>query len=109
MTTVMSTERRRWAMIIWRPSVGVEGYEDEIDELDEDEGDDDAAHPVDPYVAAQDGRRRRRAEPHPAQRQGNQRHDDQGVEDHRREDRALRAVELHDVERVQRSGDPGSR
>ena len=38
---------------------------------------------------------------HAAQRQRNQRDDDQGVEDDGRENRALRRREMHDVERLQ--------
>src|ERR1700722_1314862 len=95
------TERRRWASIRLSPSIGVEGHEDEVDELDEDEGHDDPAHPVDKDVAAQDGRGRGGPELDPAQGQGDEGHDDQRVEDDGRQDGALGAVQLHDVESVQ--------
>jgi hypothetical protein len=43
---------------------------------------------------------------HALQRQRDQGDDHQGVEDHRRQDRALRAVQMHDVQRAQgRQGD----
>ena len=55
--THMTSDRRRWTSISRSPSVGVEGDEDEVDELDEDERHDDPADAVDPDVAPQDRRR----------------------------------------------------
>src|ERR1700733_8272331 len=83
------------------PSVGMQRDEDQVDELDEDERDDDAAYAVDPDVPAQDGRGAGRAESHAAQRQRDQGHDHQRVEDDGRQHSALGTMEFHDVERVE--------
>src|ERR1700759_755671 len=60
--------------------------DDEVDELDPDERDDQAADAVDPQVPAEHGRRRRGPVPDTAQGQRDQRDDDQSVEDNRRGD-----------------------
>src|ERR1700678_2959995 len=99
-TTARATDWRRWTSISWPLSVGVKGDEDEIDELDEDEGDDDPAHSVDEHVAAQDGGRSGRSESHAAQGQRYQRHDHEGIEDDGGEHGALWAVQMQDVERL---------
>ena len=54
----------------------VERGDDEIDELDADERNDDAAEAVDEQVALQNGERAHRFVGHAAQRQRNQRDDD---------------------------------
>src|SRR5580692_13070860 len=81
-----STLASRWR----RMSVDSGCGEDDVDDLDEDERGDDPADPVDDPVAAQDRGAVQRAELHPAQRQGDQRRDDQGVVDHRGQDRGMR-------------------
>src|SRR5581483_2640565 len=92
------------AVTIWRRSMSVhpQGDEDDVDELDADERGDDAAQAVDQQVAAQDGGRPHGPELDALQSQGDERHDDQGVEDDRREDGGVGVVELHDVEGRQR-------
>src|ERR1700722_11492190 len=94
----MATARRRCRSIRWPLSVGVKRDEDEIDEFDEDEGDDDAAHPVDPDVSAQDGRRAGRTELHAAKGEGNEGDDYERIEDDRRQDSALLVVQMQDVQ-----------
>ena len=63
----------------------------EVDRLDPEERGDDPAEAVDEEVALQQLARRRGPEGDAAQRERDEGDDDQGVEDDRREDRALRA------------------
>ena len=65
--------------------------DDEVDQLDPDEGQDHAAEAVDEQVAAQERGRADRAVADALQRERDERGDDQRVEDDRRDDRALRA------------------
>ena len=67
--------------------------------FDADERDDDAAEAVDEQVALQNGQRADGLEFHAAQRQRNQRDDDERVENDGAQDGAVRAVQVHDVER----------
>src|SRR5689334_21062920 len=55
--------------------------DDDVDELDADEGRDDAAEPIDEQVAAKQLARRRRAEADATERERDERGDDQRVED----------------------------
>src|SRR3984957_496376 len=71
--------------------------ENHIDDLDADEGHDDAAKTVEHHVLEQHAVRTLRLIPYAAQRQRNQRDDDERVEDDRRKDRALRRRQPHDV------------
>ena len=57
-----------------------EGGDDDVDDFDADERNDDAAQAVDEQVALQNGQRADRLELHAAQRQRNQRDDDERVE-----------------------------
>ena len=68
----------------------MERGDDEIDELDADERNDDAAEAIDEQVALQNGERAHRFVGHAAQRQRNQRDDDERVENDGAEDRAGR-------------------
>src|ERR1700680_1895263 len=77
-------------------------YENDIDELEADEGDDDAADAVDDQISAQYDPRWCRPILHTAQRERNQSDDDQRVEDHARQNRGLRRVKAHQVERAER-------
>ena len=70
----------------------MQGRDQEVDGLDADERDDDAAEAVDEEVPAQELRGADRAVGDPLQGERNERDDDQRVEDDRRQDRALRAV-----------------
>ena len=76
--------------------------DDEIDEFDPNEWNNDAAETVDEQVALEDGERAHRFVSDAAQRQRNQRDDDKRVENHGAQDRARRAVQMHDVERGDR-------
>src|SRR5580704_8525895 len=76
----------------------MQGGDDHIDRLDADERNDDAPDAVDHQVAAQQRAGADGAIGHALQSQRNQRDDDQRVEDDRRQDRALRARQMHDVE-----------
>src|ERR1700692_263099 len=69
----------------------MQGGDDEVDGLDADKGNDDAAGAVDHQVAAQQRAGPDGAIRHALQGQRNQPDDDQRVEDDRRQDRALRA------------------
>src|SRR5271163_2240037 len=75
------------------------GGNQDVDDLDADERNDDAAEAVDGQVAAKQGRRADGAIGGAFQRERNQRDDDQRVEDDRREDRGLVRMQAHDVER----------
>ena len=70
----------------------MQGRDDEVDGLDADEGDDDAAEAVDQQVAAQQRPGADRAVGDALQCQRDQRDDDQRVEDDRRQDGALRVA-----------------
>src|SRR5262249_881415 len=74
---------------------------DEVDELDSDERDDQTADAVDPQVPAQHRRGRRWPVPNAPQGERYQGDDDQRVEDDRRGDRGLGAVQVHDVQLLQ--------
>src|SRR5690349_7767367 len=75
--------------------------EDHVDDLDPDEGRDDAAEPVDEEVVAQQGRRADGTLADAPQRERDQRDDDERVEDHRGQDRTLGGLETHDVQPVE--------
>src|SRR5262249_32109312 len=79
----------------------VQGRDREVDGLDADERNDDAAYAVDQQVTAQQRPGADRAVGDALQRQRDQRDDDQRVEDDGRQDGALRARQAHDVERLQ--------
>ncbi len=66
-------------------------FDDDVDRLDADERNDDAADAIDQQVAGQNRGRAERTIRHAAQRERNQRDDDQRVENDRRQNRALRA------------------
>src|SRR5450432_4657330 len=88
--------------MIARPLDEVQGNEEEIDDLDAHERHDETAESVDQQVPAENHGRRRGAILDAAQRERNERDDDERVENHAREDRGLRRVQAHDVERLQR-------
>ncbi len=71
----------------------MQGIDDDVDKLDPRERRDEAAQAVDQEVAPEEGRRAQRAEAHPAERQGDEGDDDQGVEDDRAQDGARPASE----------------
>src|SRR5215469_11945932 len=75
-----------------------DGGDDDVDELDADERHDDAADAIEPEVAPQDRGGTGRPVRDAAQGERDERDNDEGVEDDRREDRALRVPEAHDVE-----------
>src|SRR5262249_39760771 len=79
----------------------VQGADHEIDRLDADERNDDAADAVKQQVAPQQRAGADRTITHAFERQRNQRDDDQRVEDDGGENRALRRRQVHDVERLQ--------
>src|SRR6478752_7956024 len=79
----------------------VQGSDNEVDRLDADERNDDAADAVDQQVASQQRTRADRPITDALERQRDERDDDQRVEDDGGEDRALRRRQVHDVERLQ--------
>src|SRR5215470_17836524 len=74
----------------WVASGEVQRRDEDVDRLDPDEGDDDAADTVDQEISPQDRRRADGTELHAAERERDQGDDDQRVEDDRRQDRAPR-------------------
>src|ERR1700729_208948 len=72
-------------------------HDDEVDYLDAREREDKTADAVDPQVPAEHGGRGGGLVLDAAQRERDQRGDDQRVEDDRRGDRRVRAVQLQDV------------
>src|SRR6202167_4379777 len=73
----------------------------DVDSLDADEWNNHAAEAVNEKIAGQNCGRTDRTVRHAAQRQRNQRDDDQRVENNRRQDRALRRRQMHHVEPLQ--------
>src|ERR1019366_3246755 len=77
----------------------VQGVDEDVDELDPDKRNHDAAEAVEEEVAAQDGGGADRTVSHSAQGERDKRDDDERVENDRAEDGAQRRSEVHDVER----------
>src|ERR1700704_6744802 len=75
--------------------------DEEVDELDADEGGDDAADAIDEQVPAEQSRGTDGPIANAAQGERDQDHDDQPVEDHGGQHCAARIVQSHDVERAQ--------
>src|SRR6266481_8499689 len=73
----------------------------DVDGLDADERNNHAAEAVDKKVAGQNRGGTDRTVLHAAQRQWNQRDDDQRVENYRGQNRALRSRQMHHVEALQ--------
>src|ERR1700730_9504523 len=88
-----------------RMSVYSRRGDDHVDDLDADEGGDDPADAVDDQVAAQHRRRPEGPELDALQGERDEGHDDEGVEDHRRQDGRVRVCQVHDVEGPQRPED----
>src|SRR5690242_18871499 len=80
-----------WLAIALTFSSKSDRRDDHVDDLDPDERHEDAAQAVDQQVTAQQVGGADRAVLDPLQGQRNQRYDDQGVEDDRGQDGALRA------------------
>src|SRR6185436_18301140 len=99
-TTTATMAGRSWRVKV-RMSVGSQCGDDDVDELDADERGDDTAEPVDQEVAPQHEGRGFGPELDAAQGERDECHDDQGVEDDRREDRGARARQVHQVELVE--------
>src|ERR1700677_1842574 len=87
--------------IVITPLGEVQHADDDVDGLDTDEGHDDTAETVDQEVAAENRGSTEGAILNAAQGERNQRHDDQGVEDDRGKNCALRCREMHDVKALQ--------
>src|ERR1700745_2692254 len=83
------------------PSGEMQGRNDNVDGLDADERDDDAADAVDPKIAAEQRAGADRAITHPFEGQWDERDNDQRIEDNGGEDCALRRLQMHNVERLQ--------
>src|SRR5580704_5584180 len=94
-----SAGRICWSMVEPETLSEVKGGDDDVDRLDADEGQDEAAQAIDEKIAPEQGRRADRPVSDALQRQGNEGDDDQSVEDHRGQDRGLRRRKAHDVER----------
>src|ERR1700738_2179196 len=90
-------------MFLLRPifSSQVQGVDHEVDRLDADEWNNDAANAVNQQIAAQQRARADRTERDALQCQRNEGDDDQRIEDDGRQNRALRARQVHNVERLE--------
>ena len=75
---------------------------DQVDELDPNERNNDTTKAIDEQVTLQDRERANRLVRDAAQRKWNQRDNNQGVENDSAQDRAGRAVQVHDVQRRNR-------
>src|SRR5579862_4733025 len=104
-TSTQTTARMAdWRMCVSNAdllSVPVDRGQEQVDQLDENEGGDDPTHSVYPDVAPQDRLGTARPPFDATERERDERHDHQCVEDHRGEHGALRTVQPHDVERIQ--------
>src|SRR5882724_7600416 len=76
-------------------------YEAHVDELDTGEWNQNATEAVDEEITPQEYRRTERPVLDTLQRERDQEHDDQRVEDHRRQDGGEWRCQVHDVERVE--------
>src|SRR5437867_12826213 len=81
-TTVISAAIVRFRPTFISSSRQLQRCHDDVDRLDADEGDDDAADAVDEEVAPEQRVRAQRPTCDAAERQRDQRDDDHGVEDH---------------------------
>src|SRR5579872_7476017 len=72
-----------------------------VNQLDPEERNDDSAKAIQQQVVAQERGRAQRAVLHAPQRQRDQGHDDQRIENDRREYRRLGRPQMHDVQRIQ--------
>ena len=77
------------------------GQKSQVDSFDPDERRDDAAESIDEQIPAQQRGRAHRPVGDAPQRKRDQGDDDQRIEDDRRENRALRTRQVHDIQRVQ--------
>src|SRR3954451_7312469 len=76
----------------------VQGRDHEVDRLDADERNDDAAKAINQQITLEQRPGPHGAIPHALERKRNEGDDDQRIEDDRREDGALRTHQVHDVE-----------
>src|SRR5262245_34493453 len=76
--------------------------EEKVEQLDAEEWSEEAAHAVEKDIAAEHCGGAGGTILHAAERERNEGDDDEGVEHHRAEDGALRRMEAHDVERLER-------
>src|SRR3954468_12496848 len=97
-TAVARSEIEISCRIIGRLLADPGGRQHEVDDLDSEEGSDDAADAVDEERAAEEGGGPERPVAHAAERERDQQDDDEGVEDHRGEDGAVGRGELHHIE-----------
>src|ERR1700733_6963435 len=90
-----SAGRRCWSMVEPETLSEVKGGDDDIDRLDADEGQDQAAQAVDEKIAPEQRCGADRPISDALQRQGDQGDDDESVENDRGQDRRLRRREPH--------------
>src|SRR5579872_916560 len=98
-TTVIRNAIRRFFWI--RMSREPQRRDDDVHDLDAHKGRDDAADAVDEEIAPQQRLGAHRTVRHAAQRERHQRDDDERIGDDRGQNRRLRRLEPHDVERDQ--------
>src|SRR5688572_18932700 len=98
-TTVSNSAGLTWWRSMAIASDESKDDEKQVEQLDAHEGHDQAAEPVDEQVAAQHGRGGSRTVGDAAERQRDERDDDERVEDHARQNRRLRRVQSHHVQR----------
>src|ERR1700755_1606598 len=100
-SAMTSTRAGRISFSMGLSSGEMQGGDHEVDRLNADERNDDAADAVDQQVAPQQRTGADRPVRDALQGERDQRDDDQRVEDDGGEDRALRRRQLHDVERAE--------
>src|SRR6202049_1997733 len=85
-------------MVVLLVSGQVQRYQQQVDQLDADEGEQYASAAIAQHVSPQDGCGTDRAVFDALERQRYQSRNDQRVEDYRRQDGAVRRRKVHDVE-----------
>src|SRR6266481_4873903 len=98
-TNVDTTAPRIWEKNSFISLGQVKCGDDEIDQFDTDKRNDEAAEAVDEQIPLQNGERAHRLVSNAAQRQRDQRNDDQRVKNHSAENGTRGAAQMHDVQR----------
>src|SRR5262249_49179426 len=98
-TSVDTTAPRMWEKNSFISLGQMKRSDDQIDQFDADKGHDEATKAVDEQVALQNGKRTHRFVSHAAQRQRDERDNDEGVKDDGAQNRAGGSVQVHNVER----------
>src|SRR5262249_35123278 len=98
-TSVDTTAPRMWEKNSFMSLGQVKRSDNQIDQFDSDKWNDETAEAIDQQVALQNGERAHWLVSNAAQRQRDQRDDDQRVKNDGAENRTGRTVQVHDVQR----------